>query len=86
MILDIHDKKDSNLKNLRITALGSLAFAGCFRYDELCNIVPMHIEFHSDIIRIFYLVVRQMFIGKGISSLLVHPGLSTVLLVFYNGF
>ena len=53
MILDIHDKKDSNLKNLRITALGSLAFAGCFRYDELCNIVPKHIEFHSDYIRIF---------------------------------
>ena len=52
-ILDIHDKKDANLKNLRIAALGSLAFAGCFRYDELCNIVPKHIEFHSDYIRIF---------------------------------
>ncbi|CAH3023384.1 unnamed protein product [Porites evermanni] len=45
--------KDANLKNLRIAALGSLAFAGCFRYDELCNIVPKHIEFHSDYIRIF---------------------------------
>ena len=52
-ILDIHDKKDANLKNLRIAALGSLAFAGCFRYDELCNIVPKHIEFHSNYIRIF---------------------------------
>ena len=52
-ILHIHDKKDANLKNLRIAALGSLAFAGCFRYDELCNIVPKHIEFHSDYIRIF---------------------------------
>ena len=30
------------------------------------------------------LVVRQMFIGKGILSLLVHLDLSTVLLVFYN--
>lgn len=47
-ILDIHNKKDANLKNLRIAALCSLAFAGFFRYDELCNIVPEHIEFHSD--------------------------------------
>jgi len=40
-ILDIHNKKDANLKNLRIAAaLCSLAFAGFFRYDELCNIVP----------------------------------------------
>ena len=52
-ILDIHTKKDANLKNLRIAALCSLAFAGFFRYDELCNIVPKHIEFHSDYIRIF---------------------------------
>ena len=42
-----------NLKNLRIVALCSLAFAGSFRYDELRNIVPKHIEFHSDYIRIF---------------------------------
>ena len=40
-ILDIHNKKDANLKNLRIAALCSLAFAGFFRYDELCNIVPI---------------------------------------------
>ena len=52
-ILDIHNKKDANVKNLRIAALGSSAFAGCFRYDELCNIVPKHIEFQSDYIRIF---------------------------------
>ena len=29
-ILDIHTKKDANLKNLRIAALCSLAFAGIF--------------------------------------------------------
>ena len=58
-ILDIHNKKDTNLKNLRIAALRSLAFAGLFRYDELCNIVPKHIEFHSDYIRILSLLVRQ---------------------------
>jgi len=52
-ILDIHNKKDPNLKNLRIPALCSLAVAGFFRYNELCNISPKHIEFHSDYIRIF---------------------------------
>ena len=51
-ILDIHNKEDANLKD-RIAALCFLAFAGFFRYDELCNIVPKHIEFHSDYIRIF---------------------------------
>ena len=69
MNLDIHNKKDANLKNLRITALCSLAFARFFRCDELCNIVRRHIEFHSDYIRIF--VPRsngEMFMGKGIFS------------------
>ena len=52
-ILDVHNKEDSNLKDLRIAALCSLAFAGFLRYDDLCNIVPKHIEFHNDYIRIF---------------------------------
>lgn len=41
------------MKDLRVAALCSLAFAGFFRYNELCNIVPSHIEFHSEYIRIF---------------------------------
>lgn len=52
-ILDIHNKKNASLKNLRIAALCTLAFAGFFHYDELCNIAPNRIEFHSDYIRIF---------------------------------
>jgi len=52
-ILYIHNKKDANLKNLRIAALCSFVFAGFFPYDELCNIVPKHIEFQSDYVRIF---------------------------------
>lgn len=52
-ILDVHNKKDAKLKNLRIAALCSLAFAEFFRYGELRNIVPKYIEFHSDYIRIF---------------------------------
>ena len=39
-ILDVYSKEDANLKDLRIAALCSFAFAGLFRYAELCNIVP----------------------------------------------
>ena len=46
----IRNKEDASSKDFRIAALCSLAFAGFFRYDELCNIVPKHIEFHSDYI------------------------------------
>ena len=52
-ILDIHNKEDANLKNLRIVALCFLAFAGFSRSDELRNIVPKHTEFLSDYIGIF---------------------------------
>ena len=52
-ILDVYSKEDANLKDLLIAALCSLAFAGFFRYDELCSIVPKHIEFCSGYIRIF---------------------------------
>ena len=52
-ILDVYYKKYSNLKDLRVAALCSLAFAGFLRYDDLCNIVPKHIEFHDDYIKVF---------------------------------
>ena len=81
-ILDVHNKEDSNLKDLRIAALCSLAFAGFLRYDDLCNIVPKHIEFHNDYIRIFLPRSKTDIIGKRIMSILVLPDLSTVLLVF----
>ena len=44
-ILDVHNKEDSNLKDLRIAALCSLAFAGFLRYDDLCNIAPSILSF-----------------------------------------
>ena len=37
-----------NLKDVRIAALCSLACAGFFRHNKLCNIAPNHIEFHSE--------------------------------------
>ena len=52
-ILDVYNKEYSNLKDLRIAALSSLAFVGFLRYDDLCNIVLKHIGFHNDDIRIF---------------------------------
>ena len=52
-ILDAYNKENANLKDVRIAALCSLAFAGFFRYNELCNIAPNHIEFHSQYIKIF---------------------------------
>ena len=33
--------------------LCSLGFAGFFRYNELSNILPAHLECHSDFLRIF---------------------------------
>ena len=36
-----------------VASLSSLAFAGFFRYNELCNIAPNHIKFHSQYIKIF---------------------------------
>ena len=51
-ILDRHNNEYFNLKELRIAALFSLAFAGYLRYDDLRNIVPKQIEFHNDYIRI----------------------------------
>lgn len=45
--------EDANVKDVRIAALCSLACAGFLRYNELCNIAPNHIEFHSQYIKIF---------------------------------
>ena len=42
-------------------------------------------NFTVSILEFLYLVVRLMFIRKGITSSLALPGLSTVLLVFCKG-
>ena len=51
-ILNVYSKEGANFKDLRIAALCSLAFAGFFRYDELCNVAPKSF-IASDYIRIF---------------------------------
>ena len=44
---------NANLKDLRIACLCSLGFKGFFRYNELSNILPVHLEFQTDFVRIF---------------------------------
>ena len=38
---------------MRVACICSLGFAGFFRYDELSNIVPAHLEFFPDHLRVF---------------------------------
>ena len=43
----------ANLKSIRVACICSLGFAGFFRYDELSNIAPVHLEFFPDHPRVF---------------------------------
>ena len=53
-IIDVYCKEESySVKDLRVAALCSLAFAGFFRCKELSNILPGHTELHTDYTRIF---------------------------------
>ena len=48
----------------------------------MCNIVPSHIEFHSEYIRIFVPRSKTVFIGRVIMSISDHWELHTAPLVF----
>ena len=41
----------ANLKDLRLACICALGFAGFFRYDELSNICPAHMEFFKDFLK-----------------------------------
>ena len=45
--------RNAHLRPLRLACLGALGFAGFFRYSELSSILPLHLEFHTDFVRIF---------------------------------
>ena len=64
-IVDRFGAEGASLKDLRIAALSSLAFAGFFRFNELANIQPNHIFFHEDFVKYSYEEVKQMCIGRG---------------------
>ena len=43
----------ANLKDLRLVCICCLGFMGFFRYDELIHILPIHLSFESDFLKIF---------------------------------
>ena len=52
-IIDKFAGPSANLKDMRVACICSLGFAGFFRYDELSNIAPSHLEFFPDHLRVF---------------------------------
>ena len=51
-IIDRYDAEEASLKDLRITAISSLGFAGFFRFNELPNILPKHLTFCDGFVKI----------------------------------
>ena len=54
-IIDRHGSEDASVKDLRIAAICSLGFAGFFRFNELSNIQPKHLEFCNGFVKAFVL-------------------------------
>ena len=52
-IIDQYGSPSANLKDLRLACLCSLGFAGFFRYNELSNILPCHLEFFPGYLKVF---------------------------------
>ena len=52
-IIDKFAGPSANHKDMRVACICSLGFAGFFRYDELSNIAPAHLEFFPDHLRVF---------------------------------
>ena len=52
-IIDKFASPSANLKDIRVACICSLGFAGFFRYNELSNIAPVHLEFFPDYLRVF---------------------------------
>ena len=52
-VIDKYAHANANLSDLRIASLCALGFAGFFRFNEIVNILPKHLEFHDDFLKIF---------------------------------
>ena len=52
-IIDKFAGPSANLKDIRVAYICSLGFARFFRYNELSNIAPVHLEFFADYLRVF---------------------------------
>ena len=63
-IIDRHDAEEEFLKDLRITAISSLGFAGFFRFNELPNILPKHLTFAMVLLKFLCQGVKRMYIKR----------------------
>ena len=52
-IIDSYAGPQCSLKHLRIATICTLGFAGFLRYNELCNILPSHLNFYDTYMTIF---------------------------------
>ena len=71
-----YGKVDANLKDLPVSVIVLLGFAGFFRFKELANIRTSYIKFAHDICLFLYLIVRQMSTGKAIRLLSLERAMS----------
>ena len=66
-IIDRHGAEEASLKDLRITAISSLGFAGFFRF----NIQPKHLTFCDGFVKILCQGVKRMYIERAIMFILL---------------
>ena len=52
-IIDSYAGPQCSLKHLRIATICTLGFAGFLRYNELCNILPSHLNLYDTYMTIF---------------------------------
>ena len=67
----------ANLKDLRISVIVLLSFAGFFRFKELANIRASHIEFAHDHISIFVPSSKTDVYREGNKAIIAHTGNAT---------
>ena len=60
----------ANLKDKHVACFCSLGFAGSFRYNELSNIAPLHLESFPDYLRVLVPGLKMTFIAKVIMFIL----------------
>ena len=69
-VIDKFACPSANLKDIRVACICSLGFAGFFRYNELSNIAPVHLEFFPDYLGVFVPGAKMTFMAKVIMFIL----------------
>lgn len=75
-----HYGVSSDLSDLRIYCMFSLAFAGFLRFNELVNIRFADLTFFDSHVQILFPGAKRIFLGKGINCLLQEQAKKHVLL------